>query len=126
VIVADASWIIALRDPQDRHHAAARDIAEASTDEEVLLHPVTFAECLVAPARLGRLDDAATALRAAYEIVDVDPDAPIRWARLRASTGLRLPDAVVLDTAITRGAETIVTFDERLSDAAAAQGIGVR
>ena len=123
MIVADASWVIALRDPADAHHAAAAAIGDATADDVVLLHPVTFAECLVAPARLGVLDAAATALRDAYDICDVDDDAPVRWARLRANSGLRLPDVIVLDTGIVHGATAIATFDDRLVAAAASRGI---
>lgn len=123
MIVADASWVIALRDPADAHHTAAIAIGEATANDVVLLHPVTFAECLVAPARLGVLDAAATALRHAYDICDVDDDAPVRWARLRADSGLRLPDVIVLDTAIAHGATSIATFDDRLVAAAATRGI---
>ena len=90
MIVAEESWIIALRDPADGHHGAAVAVNE-TTAEEILLHPVTLAECLVAPAKLGDLDDAARKLRTAYEIIDVDIHAPERWARLRAHAGLRLP-----------------------------------
>jgi predicted nucleic acid-binding protein len=123
MIVADASWVIALRDPDDEHHAAALAINDATGADEVLLHPVTFAQCLVAPATMGVLEQAAEALRAAYDIAIVDDDAPVRWARLRADTGLRLPDVIVLDTALVHGAEAIVTFDDRLGAAADARGI---
>ena len=115
MIVADASWIVALRDPLDPHHGEAAAINEVLSDERALLHPVTFAECLVAPALLGMLDDAAAALRAAFEVIDIDLDAPLRWASLRAETGLRLPDVIVLDTALHHGATSIATFDEKLA-----------
>lgn len=126
MIVADTSWIVALRDPGDVHHGAARAVNDATSAEVVLLHPLTLAECLVGAAKLGALDEAATALRAAYDIPDVDRDAPVRWARLRADTGLRLPDAVVLDTALTHGATTVLTFDDRLAAATMAQGLTTR
>lgn len=125
MIVADAGWIIALRDPADAHHTAASAINDATAAENVLLHPVTLAECLVAPARLGVLDDAVAALRAAYDICDMDEDAPVRWARLRADSGLRLPDVIVLDTAVVHGATAIATFDDRLVAAAASCGLAV-
>jgi predicted nucleic acid-binding protein len=115
VIVADASWIVALRDPLDTHHGEAAAINDVLADERALLHPVTFAECLVAPALLGMLDNAAAALRAAFGVIDIDLDAPLRWASLRAETGLRLPDVIVLDTALHYGATSIATFDERLA-----------
>lgn len=115
MIVADTSWIVALRDPDDAHHAAAKEVNEAIGDENTLIHPVTLAECLVAAAKLGMVDDAAEALRAAFEVVDVDRDGPVRWASVRAATGLRMPDAIVLDTAVHHGARAIATFDDRLA-----------
>lgn len=125
MIVADASWIVALRDPEDDHHREAIAVNGEIAGEAAILHPVTLAECLVAPAKLGVLDEAALGLRAAFEVIDVDPDAPIRWAMLRAETGLRLPDAIVLDTALHHRARAIVTFDERLATQSADHGLAV-
>lgn len=125
MIVADASWIVALRDPDDDHHLEAVAVNSEISGEVALLHPVTLAESLVAPAKLGVLDEAASRLRAAFELVDVDPDAPIRWASLRAETGLRLPDAIVLDTALHHRARAIATFDERLATRSVDRGLEV-
>lgn len=125
MIVADASWVVALRDPDDDHHARAVAIHRQIGDEDALLHPLTLAECLVAPARLDALDEAAAVLRSAFEIPDIDRDAPLRWAALRAETGLRLPDAIVLDTAISRYARGLATFDDRLAAAAGVHRIEV-
>lgn len=125
MIVTDASWVIALRDDQDPHHAAATAILTEVGLEATLLHAVTLAGCLVAPARLGLLDAAATALRAAFEIVDADREAPLRWASIRADSGLRLPDAIVFDTARQHRARAIVTFDERLATVSRQYGIEV-
>lgn len=126
MIVADASWIIALRDPDDPHHRSAVAVSESHATEVIVLHPLTLAECLVGPAQLDQLDQldsAARALRAAFQVVDVDADAPLRWARLRAETRLRLPDVIVLDTALVHGAAAILTFDTELAAAAAARSI---
>lgn len=125
MIVVDASWVVALRDPGDDHHGGAVATAREIADEDAVLHPVTLAECLVAPARLGRLEEAFAGLRASFDLADVDPDAPVRWARLRAETGLRLPDAIVLDTALRLHARAVATFDERLAARAAGRGIEV-
>lgn len=115
MIVADASWIVALRDPDDQHHTEASKINDSIIGQGALLHSVTLAECLVAPAKMGVLEDAAADLRAAFEVIEADRDAPLRWASLRAATGLRLPDAIVLDAAIHHRARAIATFDERLA-----------
>lgn len=125
MIVADASWIVALRDPDDDHHHEAVAVNGEIAGEVAILHPVTLAECLVAPAKLGVLDEAASRLHAAFEVVDVDPDAPIRWAVLRAKTGLRLPDAIVLDTALHHRARAIATFDVRLATQSTNHGLEI-
>lgn len=115
MIVVDASFVMALRDPTDAHHEAATRESAAMGDERAVLPAVTFAECLLAPAKLGVLDDVAGSLRAAYDVVDADTDAPLRWASLRAETGLRLPDAIVLDAALGQGARAVATFDDKLA-----------
>ena len=125
MIVADASWVVALRDPSDRHHPLATAINRGIADEDIWLHPVTLAECLVAPTRLGVLPDAVLRLRAAFEVPEVERDAPVRWAALRAETGLRLPDAVVLDTALSHRARAVVTFDTKLAAAAVERSLEV-
>lgn len=125
MIVADASWVVALRDPGDEHHSRAVAINGEIADEEALLHPVTLAECLVAPALLGVVESASEGLRAAFVVPDVDDGAPLRWAVLRAETGLRLPDAIVLDTALDLNARAIATFDDRLAASAAQHGLEV-
>lgn len=125
MIVADASWVVALRDPDDDHHQQAAAVNRGISEEDVLLHPVTLAECLVAPAQLGALQDATLRLRAAFDVPEVAREAPVRWAALRASTGLRLPDAIVLDTAISHQARAIATFDTRLAASARTHGLEV-
>lgn len=93
--------------------------------EVIVLHPVTVAECLVGPATIGLLDDAAAAARSSFALATVDADAPLRWAALRATTGFRLPDSIVLDTALVGGASTILTFDQRLGAEATSRAIAV-
>lgn len=125
MIVADASWVVALRDSSDGHHRRAVAINQEIAEEDALLHPVTLAECLVAPARLGMLEGAADGLRASFVVTDVEADAPERWAALRADTGLQLPDAIVLDTALTHAVRAIATFDDRLAASAVERGLKV-
>jgi len=125
VIVADTSWIAALRDPLDAHHQAAVAVEHIIGSEDVLVATVTLAECLVAPAKLDCLEEAEAALRSAFDIDTVDHTAPGRWASRRAMTGLRLPDAIVLETALYSQARAVATFDQRLADACRAAGIAV-
>lgn len=129
MIVADTSWIAALRDPHDAHHGAAmaigEEIGEEIGDEPVLVAAVSLAECLVPAAQLGRLEEAEVALRAAFDIEHVDDAAPARWALRRATSGLRLPDAIVLETALHYQARGVATFDARLARQCRAGGLVV-
>lgn len=78
------------------------------------------------PARPDVLESVASATRAAVAgVAGVDEEAPLRWARLRAATTLRLSDAIVLDTAVVHGATAILTFDQRLASIATSRGIVV-
>jgi len=125
VIVADTSWISALRDSDDAHHTTAAASDRQIDDEPVIIAAVTLAECLVAPARLGKIDAAEAALRAAFEVEHPDDTAPRRWAVRRAATGLRLPDAIVLETAIHLDARGVATFDARLAQQCRSAGLAV-
>jgi len=124
VITADASWLIALLDPHDAHHQRAVEVRDAIGDEPVILHPLTLAECLVGPATVGTLEAVEQVVRAEVQVVDFDPQSPARFARLRAEHRLRLPDAVVLDTAREHQAD-IATFDDRLARAGLTEGLRV-
>lgn len=61
--VVDASVVIAYLDDLDVHHAEAiRVIAEAGAG--LMMHPITIAEVLARPARVGRAADVWTELAA--------------------------------------------------------------
>jgi predicted nucleic acid-binding protein len=89
------------------------------------MHPVTLAEVLVGPARLGDADGAHARLAALGFRVDL-PDAgqPVRLAVLRVQTRLKLPDCCVLDVALVHQAQ-LATFDARLAEVARNRGVAV-
>lgn len=116
--VLDAGVIIGVLDGADAHHAQARAaIASAIEVGDALAVPASaYAECLVGPARRGR--DAMRVVDAflADLAADVEPitaQVARRAAQLRARHGarLRLPDALVLATALHLGADRVMTTD---------------
>lgn len=116
MIVLDANVLIAYWGTPDAHTDAVLDILD--TEEELILHPVTLAELLVGPTRVGLERDAmADFTRLGVERHLPVLDEPFRVASLRAATRLKLPDTYVLATAIELDA-TLATFDRRLADAA--------
>jgi predicted nucleic acid-binding protein len=125
VIVVDASVVIAWLDGADAHHERATQLLLDNLGSDLLLHPVTLAEILVGPARTSAAELAHDTLVQAGLRPDV-PDAgqPVRLARLRAETRLRLPDCCVLDVARVHGA-ALATFDDRLAMVAREQGVDV-
>jgi len=99
--------------------------SEEIGDEPVLIAAVTLAECLVPAAHLGQLEEADMALRSAFDIEPADDAAPARWALRGATSGLRLPDAIVLEPALHHQARGVATFDARLAEHCRAGGLAV-
>jgi predicted nucleic acid-binding protein len=121
----DASVLIAHLDTGDAQHERASGLLRRVAAAPLAASPLTLAEVLVGPARVGKLDRAGAALRQLdVSTVPLEPDAPLRLAVLRAGTGLRLPDCCVL-LAAEQVHGAIATFDERLGDAARERGLAV-
>jgi predicted nucleic acid-binding protein len=123
VIVFDASVLIAYLDGDDAQHAIAEKLLAREIDDEFAVNSLTLAEVLVAPARQRRLDQVQTALR------DLDmrelpfpTGSAVQLARLRAETGLKMPDCCVLLAAEAVGAR-VASFDDRLRRAAVARDL---
>jgi len=118
--VLDAGVVIAVLDAGDVHHAAAaKALSDARDQGDELVIPVSaYAECLVAPswsgpAAVATVNRFIDALPARVEPATRDIGAAA--ASLRASHGpsLRLPDALVVATAVVLEANRIITTDAR-------------
>ncbi len=116
----DAGVIIGVLDGADPHHTAARVALSAALERaDALAVPASaYAESQVGPARRGReamrrLDAFLADLSIAVE--PITRQVAVRAAQLRArhGTGLRLPDALVLATALHLKAERVLTTDAR-------------
>ncbi|MFN8218318.1 MAG: type II toxin-antitoxin system VapC family toxin [Solirubrobacterales bacterium] len=124
MIVLDASVLIAHLDGGDPHHDAAEALLGASGEEPLGSSAITLAETLVSPARSGRLADAEAALgRLGVSELALGEGAPARLAKLRAETGLKLPDCCVV-LAAQDHAGIVASFDADLL--AAARKLGLR
>jgi len=123
VIVLDASVLIAHLDGSDRHHAEARILFEARSEEPLGASAITLAETLVSPARSGRLVEAETALhRLDVNELALGENTPSRLAQLRAEIGLKMPDCCVL-LAAQEHAGIVASFDSDLLAAARKLGL---
>jgi predicted nucleic acid-binding protein len=113
--VVDASVLIAWLDETDSHHHDAIELL-AGTDG-FIVHPITLAEVLVHPTRVGRAGQVLARLETIGMIVSALPIEPVALADLRVRTGLKMPDVLVLACAQAHDA-TIATFDRRLGQPA--------
>jgi predicted nucleic acid-binding protein len=114
--VLDASVLIALLDEKDVGRPVARAAVDDAKRDHDLLIPVTaLSESIIAPYRRSQQDGerAEVALAALGRLVDVSRDIASRAAQLRATRQIKLPDALILATAMQVAAEQILTLDRR-------------
>jgi predicted nucleic acid-binding protein len=119
LIHLDAGVIVGFLDGNDVHHDAAREVlADAlHAGDRLAMASSAFAECLVGPARRGDAEMQVVRElvdRVPISIVPLDVGIATAAARLRAThPSLRLPDALVIATAIEDGADELVTTDRK-------------
>jgi predicted nucleic acid-binding protein len=114
VSVLDASVLIALLDEKNAGRPAARAaVAQLKGDHDLLIPVTAFWESIVAPYRRSRHagQRAEAALVALGSIVDVTREIASRAAQLRAARQIKLPDALILATAVHVAADQILTLD---------------
>jgi predicted nucleic acid-binding protein len=116
--ILDAGVIIAILDSSDAHHAAAREALTwaRSRGEELAMPASAYAEVLVGPYRQGasaaaKVDEFLAALPARVEPATREIAATAAKLRARHGTKLRLPDALVVATAIELDAALLLTTD---------------
>jgi predicted nucleic acid-binding protein len=121
--VLDAGVLIAVLNADDAHHDRARQAVAAVRDrgDRLVVPASAYAEILVAPMRQNpasgdAVDEFLDALPASVE--PATRQIARRAALLRARHGgrLRLPDALVVATAIVLDASRVVTTDARWPD----------
>lgn len=130
LVHVDAGVIIGFLDGSDTHHANARTMLASSLQdgESIAIAASALAECLAGPARQG--DDSIRTVRNLVDrlpiaIVPLDVDIATTAARLRAThRRLRLPDALVIATAIEARADRLVTTDRKWPTARALRFAG--
>jgi predicted nucleic acid-binding protein len=128
VVVFDSDVLIGFLSKHDAHHAGAVQIVRDSLAPGIrrLLCAVNYAEILIGPLRTGAQEHVKQMLaQFGIETVRVDMALAERAAAVRARTGLKLPDAFALATAIDAERDgssevTIATFDQSVLSAHAA------
>jgi predicted nucleic acid-binding protein len=118
--VLDAEVVLAILDASDGHHGAALAALTSATElgDRLVLPASAYAEVLVAPSRRGTeavatVDAFVDALPATVEPATRAIAARAAPLRARHGAKLRLPDALVVATALVCGAERVLTTDAR-------------
>jgi predicted nucleic acid-binding protein len=116
--VLDAGAVIAVLDASDVHHAAAVEaVTRARERGDTLVLPASaYAESLVAPYRRGAaavavVDSFVDGLPARVEPASRAIAGSAAELRARLAGSLRLPDALVVATALVLGADRLLTTD---------------
>ena len=116
--VLDAGVIIAILDASDAHHqVAAHALTAARNGGDTLVLPASaYAECLVSPYRRGPeavavVNAFVDALPARIEPASRAIASSAAELRARHAGALRLPDALVVATAVVLGADRVITTD---------------
>ncbi|MDH6277547.1 putative nucleic acid-binding protein [Aurantimicrobium minutum] len=125
MIVLDANVLIAAFDSSDLHHEWAITFLRDTAAEELMISTLTYAEILVAPIRADRLKEFRKGIDSlGFIIDDIASEDAEDIARLRSETGLKMPDVIVLHTALKHAA-SLATADSSLTRKAAALGTTV-
>jgi predicted nucleic acid-binding protein len=107
--------VIGALNRDDALHAIAGQAVRTERDRHALaISALTYAEILVGPLRAGgRAVAVVERFAAQVRIVDLSPAIARLAAELRATRGLKLPDAVIVATGQRLEADVIVTADVR-------------
>jgi predicted nucleic acid-binding protein len=125
LVVLDASALIALASDTDPNHNWALEMFRDTAAFGIQMTALTQAEVLVHPARAGKLDKFLKLIGAlGLEITTVEGSDSSQIAKIRATTSLKMPDAVVLSQAI-KVEGSIATTDLKLARVAKEKGVGV-
>lgn len=119
--VLDTGVLIAVLSARNAHHETARSAIAVALErgDRLVLPASAYAELLVGPLRQkppsdSTIDEFLDALPVTIE--PATREIARTAAELRASGRLRLPDALVLATAITLDADRVLTTDARWPD----------
>jgi len=125
IVVLDAGVIIALHNSRDVHHDWAVEFFHATLEVEWVIHALTLAEVFVHPTRARKAEEFERSITGlSLSVVSMKPGQARELADLRASSGLKMPDVVVLHAAVSAGG-ALATTDVLLAHEARSRGVEV-
>jgi predicted nucleic acid-binding protein len=125
MIVCDANVLIGFLDRSDSHHESVVTLLEKEFVRGLGASVLTLAEALVHPAQRGLdIKSEMTLKRIGMKFFPIEEGDATALARVRGTYRVRMPDAVVMWTAMTLGAQ-LATTDETLARVATEAGLEV-
>lgn len=119
LVVVDSAPLIYLLDDHPQFAAVFVGLFDLQAEGkiQIALSTIAIAEVLAGPFRHGQdvLAKRYEKELAHFEVVPVSQEIAVTAARIRAGTGLRLPDAIQAATALEVGAVALVTHDRDFS-----------
>jgi predicted nucleic acid-binding protein len=119
LVVVDSPPLIYLLDDHPEFAIAFVGLFDLQADGrvQIAISTIAMAEVLAGPFKHGQdvLAKRYEKELANFEVVPVSQEIAVTAARLRASTGLRLPDAIQAATTLEVGAVALVTHDRDFS-----------
>lgn len=119
LVVVDTAPLIYILEDHPRFAPLFQGLFEAVDRDQlqVAVSTISVAELLVGPLKEGKdaLAKRYEKALAGFELIAVSTEIAVTAARLRASTGLRLPDALQAATTLEIGAAALVTHDRDFS-----------
>lgn len=119
LLLVDTAPIVYMLEAHPQYSRRFRPVFEAHAAGKLRLTTttVTLAEVLTGPLRAGNeaLVRHYRGLLQSWQLVELDVDIAETATRLRASLGLKLPDAVQAASALAIGASALVTHDRDFS-----------
>ena len=119
LVVVDSAPLIYLLDDHPEFAAAFVGLFYLQADGrvQIAISTIAMAEVLAGPFKHGQdvLAKRYEKELANFEVVPVSQEISVTAARIRASTGLRLPDAIQAATTLEVGAAALVTHDRDFS-----------
>ena len=124
-VALDADAVVGFLDRSDAlHGSAVKLVRRAAASDSLAMSAITLAEVLTG-VRLGHHDE--TVVRGFVAdlitaVIPIDEEVAEMAARIRAETSLRMPDALVLATALVQAdVQALITGDVKLAKAAGAE-----
>ena len=125
VVVLDAGALIALYRGKDAHHEWAKSMFIDTVGDEWVMNTLTYAEVLVHPIKQRKASQFRKGIAGlGIDINSLTDEDSVELANIRASSNLRMPDAVVLFEAI-RSKASLATTDDSLAREALRRGLRV-